>query len=131
MQQCVRTFKEVGQLVEVAGGELVEVLAGPDGHDEDGGAEAGGDADDDGGEALVRELDELLYPVARHGHQAEGQDEDGHPVVVPRLYLRYEPRERRRRRCHQQINMNATGKYMLLATYCFSPRLKKLVHDNI
>lgn len=77
----------------------MEVPAGPDGEDEDGGAEAGEDADDDGGEPLVRELDELLDAVARHGHQAEGQYEDGHAVVVPRLDLRDEARERRRRSC--------------------------------
>lgn len=93
------TFQELGQLVEVSDGEFVEVLAGPDREEEDGGAEAGGDADDDGGEALVREADELVDAVARHGHQAEGEDEDGHAVVVPRLHLRDEARERRRRRC--------------------------------
>lgn len=86
----VRTFKELGQLVEVTGGELVEVLACPDGEDEDSGAEACEDPHDDGGEPLVCELDELLHAVARHGHQAKGEYEYGHPVVVLGLDLRDE-----------------------------------------
>lgn len=94
------TLKKLCQLIEVGGGELVEILAGPDGEDEDGGAEAGKDADDDGGEALVRQLNELLHAVARHGNQAEGQYEDGDAIVVPRLDLRDEARERCCRRCN-------------------------------
>jgi hypothetical protein len=104
-----RTLEEVGELVEVAGGEVVKVLPGPDRADEDGGEEAGCDADGDGGEALVREADELLDAVARHGHQAEGEDEDGHAVVVPRLHLRDEPRERRRRCCNAPWNQTETN----------------------
>lgn len=80
----------------------MKVLAGPDGADEHGCEEAGGDADEDGGGALVREADELLDAVARHRHQAEGQDEDGHAVVVPRLHRRDEPCERRRRSCMRE-----------------------------
>ena len=114
-----RTFKEVGELVEVSDGELVEVLPCPDREDEDGGAEAGGDADDDGGEALVREADELVHAVARHGHQAEGEDEDGHAVVVPRLHLRDEPREGRRRRCKSASACNTMAGRRTRVSTCF------------
>jgi hypothetical protein len=85
------TLKEVGELVEVAGGELVEVLPGPDREDEDGGGDSDGDTDEDGGDALERERPELLNAVAGHGHQAEAEDEDAHAVVEPRLHLRDEP----------------------------------------
>ena len=53
------TLKKLCQLVEVSGRELVEILTGPNREDEDGGAEAGKYADDDGGEALVRHLPSL------------------------------------------------------------------------
>jgi len=100
------TFKELRQFVEVAGGEAVEVLAGLDREDQDGGQEANGDANGHGGDALVRELDGVLHAVARHGHHREGQFEDEHAVVVPRLHLRDAPRERRRRRCRSSRHMN-------------------------
>ena len=77
----------------------MEVLPGPDRENEEGREEADGDADGDGGEPLVRELQELVHAVARHSHHGEGQYENHHAVVVPRLQLRDEPRERRCRPC--------------------------------
>jgi hypothetical protein len=39
----------------------------------------------------VCEPDEILYAVARHSHHGEGQYENEHALVVPRLHLRDEP----------------------------------------
>ncbi|BAS90541.1 Os04g0567350, partial [Oryza sativa Japonica Group] len=88
-----------GELVHVAGGEAVQLLPGPHGADEQADGEADEDADGDGGDPLLRHRHQRVHAVPRHGHQAVRQDEDGHPVVEPRLHRRYEPRERRRRGC--------------------------------
>ena len=86
-----RTFEELGQLVQVVGCELVQVLAGPDRADQDCGAEADGDAGQDGGGALEREGHELLDAAAGDGDEADGEYEYTDTVVEPRLDLREEP----------------------------------------
>jgi hypothetical protein len=89
----------VCELVHVARGEAVELLAGPDGGDEHAHGEAQEDTDGDGGEPLLRQRRQLVHAVPRNGHQAVGQDEDGRAVVEPRLYRRDEPRKGGCRSC--------------------------------
>ena len=89
----------VGELVHVPRGEEVQLRAGPHGADEHADGEAQEDADGDGGQPLLRQRRELVDAVPRHGHQAVGQDEDGHAVVEPRFHRRDEPREGGGRSC--------------------------------
>ncbi|BAS80252.1 Os02g0673301, partial [Oryza sativa Japonica Group] len=86
-----------GELLHVAHREEVQLLAGPHRPDDDADGEADDDADADGGHPLLRQVQQLVDAVPRHGDEAERQDEDGHAVVEPRLHRWYEPREGGRR----------------------------------
>lgn len=78
-----RTLQGVCKLLHVAHDEAMELLACPNGADHDRHREADAESDGYGAESPLSQRKQLLYAIARHRDQIEGENKYGDAVVEP------------------------------------------------